>query len=202
MNVQTEDEALSRFSIYHRKRGIVKYDGFYVPKENLTRSMGQLEALKALTEVQRQFIGTMIDTEVAVGYFLRKSNVWQGTWVAYVAVKMKYGGDLRYFADLIKHIPPGRHFNANTITGSLDLRWSLQVQGIVAYALVRDVRPFLHNEKSIVEVDCILKHGPTVGANHPHPFLSCGATRVRRGVWHWPEIDDDIDGERPSTASK
>ena len=172
------------------------------PKRTLDRCRKQLEAIDSLSPVQKQFVGTMVDTEVATGYFLRESNVSGGTWVAYVAVKMKYGGDLKHFAVLISHIPPGRHWYANTIKESLDLRWSLQVQGVVAYALLREVRPYLYNEKSVVEVDCILKHGPVVQASHPHPFISCGASRVRRGVWYWPQIDDQIGDDLSSTAPK
>ena len=185
-------------SLYHRRRGIVKYDSFYVPRESLTKSDAQLKAIKAMTHVQRQFVGTMIDTEVAAGYFLRVSNVSGDTWVSYVAVKMKYGGDLKYLARLISHASPSRHLNANTIKGTLDLRWSLQVQEIVAYALLGEVRPYLHNEKSIVEVDCILEHGPIVNASEPHPFLRCGATWVRRGVWYWPQIDDENNADSKS----
>ena len=55
--------------------------------------------MSKLNEVQKQFIGTMLDTEVVAGYFLRKSNVAGNTRSAYVAVKMKYGGDLFYFAN-------------------------------------------------------------------------------------------------------
>ena len=200
--MQIDDVALSRFSNYHRKRGIVEFDGFLVPRENLTRSANQISAILAVDSVQRQFIGTMVDTEVAAGYFFRKSKVWRGTWVAYVAVKMKYGGDLRYLADLVGHIPPGRHLNKNTIMKSYDLRWSLMVQGVVAYVLLREVRPYLHNEKSIIEVDCILKHGPTVDGSLPHPFVSCGGVRVRRGVWYWSDIDDEGDGRPFSIAPK
>jgi hypothetical protein len=188
--------------VYQRKEGFVSYHGFRVPRENLTRSKNQLAAVSRLTPIQRQFIATMIDTEVAAGYFFRQSAVSEGFWVAYVAVKMKYGGDLKYLSKLISHIPPGRHFYANTITKTLDLRWSLQVQGIVAFALLRRVRPFLHNEKSIIEVDCILGHGPVVSASQPHPFIGCGASRVRRGVWHWPQIDDASDQSGASIAPK
>lgn len=188
-------------SRWHRSRGIVAYDGFYVPRESITRSNKQLAAIEALTSDQRQFLGTMIDTEVAAGYFRRKSNVSGDTWVAYVAVKMKYGGDLKYLAHLISHIPPSRSLNANTITNSLDLRWSLQVEGIVAYTLLREVRAYLHNEKSIIEVDCILGHGPIVKASDPHPFVQCGAKWIRRGVWLWPQIDEGA-GPDASTADK
>jgi len=172
-----------------------------VPRENITKSGRQLQAIAALSLVDKQFIGTMIDTEVASGYFLRKSNVTGGTWVAYVAVKMKYGGDLKHFASLVAHIPPGRHWYANTIKKSLDLRWSLQVQGIVAYILVKAVRPYLYNEKALVEVDCIIRHGPTLSAILPYPFASCGARHLRRGVWFWPQIDEDA-MDKLSTAPK
>ena len=190
-----------RPSRYHRSRGIVTYDGFYVPRESLTNSNKQLTAIKVLTPEQRQFLGTMIDTEVAAGYFRRMSNVSGGTWVAYVAVKMKYGGDIKYFAQLVSHVPPSRHLNANTIKNSLDFRWSLQVEGIVAYTLLREVRAYLHNEKSIIEVDCILRHGPIVEASESHPFIQCGAKWIRRGVWFWPQIDDRISPDT-STADK
>ena len=173
-----------------RRKGLVLFKGFPIHKRNLAQVKRQLASIVRLTPLRRQFIGTMIDTEVATGYFLRKNRASRDVWVAYVGVKMKYGGDLRYLAQLISHIPPGRHLYANTIKGVPDLRWSLQVQGIVAVTLLRKVRPYLHNEKSIVEVDCILDHGPIVPASSPHPFLDCGAMRVRRGVWRWPIIDD------------
>ncbi len=135
----------------------------------------------------------MVDTEVAVGYYIRRSNVTGNTWVAYVAVKMKYPGDLVLLAKLVSHLPPSRGLYANTIKQSLDRRWSLSFHGIVAYTLVREVRSYLHNEKSIVEVDCILRHGPTVNGRLPHPFVQCGAKHIRRGVWYWPLMDDEND---------
>ena len=107
------------------------------------------------------------------------------------SVKMKYKGDVAYLAELVHSLPPGRSLNANTITHTQDWRWSKQFQGVVAFALLKAVRPFLHNEKSIIEVDCILKHGPRVSPKWPHPFEQCGATHVRRGVWRWPQIDDE-----------
>lgn len=119
---------------------------------------------------------------MAAGYFLRKSGVSGTSWTAYASVKMKYGGDLAHFAKLISRLPPSRGWYANTITKSRDRRWSLNIQGIVAYALLREVRPYLHNEKSAIEVDCIL-------------IARCGARNVRRGVWHWPQIDDENDSD-------
>jgi len=176
---------------YRRGRGIVDYDGFHVLRESLTKSRSQLLAIAALTPVQKQFIGTLVDTEVAVGYFLVADKLSKKRWTAYVAVKMKYGGDIAYLARLIGLKPPGRSYNSNIITHSMDLRWSKQVQGLIAYAMLKEIRPYLHNEKSIVEVDCILRYGPRVSADQPHPFVACGAIRVRRGVWYWPQIDDE-----------
>jgi hypothetical protein len=176
--------------------GIVLYGGFVVPKDSISRSKHQLSAIRALSPVQKQFIGTMVDTEVAVGYFLRKTNMSGPVWVAYLAVKMKYRGDLAYLSNLVAHLPPSQGLYANTIKKSLDPRWSLSLQGIVAYALLREVRPYLHNEKSIVEVECILANGPVTSGEEPHPFIKCGAKRVRRGVWYWPQIDEENDYKR------
>jgi hypothetical protein len=174
---------------------LVRYDRFLVMRELLSRCKRQLSAIARLTRVQKQFLGTMVDTEVAVGYFIRRSNVSGHTWVAYVDVKMKYPGDLVLMASLVSHLPPSRGWYANTIKQSRDRRWSLNLQGIVAYTLLREVRPYLHNEKSIIEVDCILEHGPTANGGEPHPFVRCGARHVRKGVWYWPQIDDENNGE-------
>ncbi|HEV2138211.1 MAG TPA: hypothetical protein VGR53_05165 [Nitrososphaerales archaeon] len=191
-------EALGR---YANGVGLVLYDGFQVLKESITRSKNQLEAISALTPIQKQFIATLVDTEVAVGYFLKLRNE-RRAWTAYLAVKMKYRGDLAYLAELIAHHPPSRSLNANTITHALDLRWSVMAQGVVAYTLLRDIRTYLRNEKSIVEVDCILRHGPILPFDVPHPFVECGAKPMRRGVWRWPQIDDEPTVDRLSTAPK
>jgi hypothetical protein len=191
-----------RYANYQLGRGLVPYDGFYVLRESLTRSRVQLEAIAALNQIQKQFIGTLVDTEVAVGYFLVANKQSRMRWTAYVAVKMKYGGDIAFLSKLVGLGPPNRSLNANTITHSFDLRWSKQVQGIVAYALVKAVRPYLHNEKSIIEVDCILRHGPRVSPDKPHPFIECGAVRLRRGVWHWPQIDDPRKVDKLSVGDK
>jgi hypothetical protein len=172
---------------------MVPFFEFLVMRELLSRCKAQLNAVAQLDQIQKQFIGTLVDTEIAVGYFIRRTNVSGATWVAYLAVKMKYGGDLAYFAKLISHLPPSRGLYANPIKQALDRRWSLSVQGVVAYSILREVRPFLHNEKSIIEVDCILRQGPTVRGELLHPFVQCGGRRVRRGVWYWPQIDDEND---------
>jgi hypothetical protein len=193
---------LANPALYSRRSGLVVYDGFSVLKESLTRSRKQLTAIKALAPIQKQFVGTMIDTEIAAGYFLRTSNVSGSNWSAYVAVKTKYKGDLTHMASLIGRQPPSRGWYANTIKHSLDRRWSLNIQGVVAYALLREARPYLHNEKSIVEVDCILEHGPIVSGRLPHPFVQSGAKRLKRGVWYWPSIDDENDRDPRPTVDK
>jgi hypothetical protein len=189
------DQTSNRYMKYDRNYGIVLYDGFRILKESLTRSKGQLAAILAMTPVQKQFVGAIVDTEAAVGYFLKLArHAKRPAWIAYLAVKMKYRGDLAHLAELISHQPPSRSLNKNTITQSLDLRWSVQVQGVVAYTLLREVRPYLFNEKSIIEVDCILKYGPLVSSDLPHPFVGFGAARIRRGVWFWPQIDGNNKG--------
>ncbi len=175
---------------------MVPFHGFLIMRELLSRCKRQLTAIARLTRVQKQFLGTMVDTEVAVGYFIRRSNVSGDTWVAYVAVKMKYPGDLVYMSKLVSHLPPSSGWFANTIKQSRDRRWSLNLQGIVAYVLLREVRSYLHNEKAVIEVDCILEHGPTQDGRRPHPFIQSGARHIRRGVWYWPQIDDENNGER------
>jgi len=188
---------------YYRNYGIVSYDGFPIVRESLTKSKNQLGAIRSLTPTQKQFVATLVDTEAAVGYFLKLTkNGRRPAWIAYLAVKMKHRGDLGHLAELVAHQAPSRSLNWNTITQTLDLRWSVQVQGVVAYTLLRAVRPFLFNEKSIIEVDCILKHGPLVAGDKPHPFVLFGAMRVRRGVWFWPQIEGANKGDKSSIANK
>ena len=180
-----------RHRVYSRTSGVVDYDGFQVLRESLTNSKNQLAAIVAMTPIQRQFVGTIVDTEAASGYFLKVVTGVRSVWIAYVAGKMKYRGDMARLAELVSHRPPSRSLNKNTITGLMDLRWSVQVQGVVAYTLLRRVGPYLYNEKAKVETDCILRHGPFVPSTLPHPFEQCGATRIRRGVWFWPQIDGE-----------
>jgi len=192
-----------RYANFPNGSGFVKYDSFYVLKESITRSRKQLAAIDALTPIQKQFIGTLVDTEIAAGYYLKLHKMSsRPAWIAYVAIKMKFRGDVALFAALTGGLPPSRTLNMNTISHSLDLRWSKQIQGIVAYTLLREVRQYLHNEKSIIEVDCILKHGPAVPSSSPHPFVACGATHVRRGVWFWPQIDGENNGRAAPAVDK
>jgi hypothetical protein len=179
------------YSNYPSGKGFALYDGFPVFKESITASRPRIKAIEGLTPEQKQFVGTLVDTEAAVGYFLKQIRQQRPVWIAYLSVKMKYRGDLGYLSSLTGSRSPSRSLNFNTITHQQDLRWSKQFQGVVAYTLIREVRPFLHNEKSVVEADCILGHGPIVLASEPHPFVSCGGRRVRRGVWYWPSIDEE-----------
>ena len=181
--------------LYNRRSGVANYDGFQVLRESLSNSRNQIAAIIAMTPTQRQFVGTLVDTEAASGYFLKRVEGVRPVWIAYVAIKMKYRGDLARLAELVSHGPPSRSLNKNTITKTLDLRWSVQIQGVVAYTLLREVRPYLFNEKTNIETDCILEHGPVVPSTLPHPFEQCGASRVRRGVWYWPQIDGSDNSE-------
>jgi len=180
----------------------VNYDGFYVLRESITKCKRQLEVIAVLTPIQKQFVGTLVDTEVAVGYFLVANKHSKKRWTAYLAVKMKYRGDVAYLSSLNGGGPPSRSLNANTITRSKDLRCSKQAQGLVAYALLKEVKPHLHYEKSIIKVECIMKYGPRVSPERPHPFVDFGATRLRCGVWFWPQIDDETQLDELSTAPK
>jgi len=55
--------------------------------------------------------------------------------------------------------------------------------------VVRTVASFLHNEKTKIEAESIVKHGPYVAAERPHPFEDDGGVRVKRGVWIWPNLE-------------
>jgi hypothetical protein len=68
--VRTSAGKATRDSNFTRGRGLARFDKFYVLKESLTKCRHQLAAIGKLTPVQKQFIATLVDTEVAVGYFL------------------------------------------------------------------------------------------------------------------------------------
>lgn len=161
-----------------RESWITLCNGFPIEKGGLTGSRRQLVAIASMTPLEKQFVGTLTDTEAAIGYFSKMTIIGRRLWVAYLAVKMKHRGDLDELSGLMAHGPPSRSLNKNTITNSLDLRWSVQVQGVVAHALLREVRPFMFNEKAKVEADCILEHGPVV-TESLHPFVDCGGIRVK-----------------------
>ncbi len=155
-------------------------------KEDFSRSRTQLESIGRLSDVDAQFIATLIDTEAAIGYYSRRYESEAPVWTAYISVKMKHRGLIARFALLSGlKVPLAPTLSKNTLTGKMDPRWSKQLTGIVAVALLQRVRPRLFNEKTIAEADCIIASGPAVRLR-THPFVTFGATRVRRGVWSWP----------------
>ena len=95
-----DEPADNPLGIYNRKFGIVLYDGFPVLKESVTNSKSQLAAILALTPIQKQFVGTLVETEAAVGYFSKRRTSGRLVWIAYLAAKMKYRGDLGRLAEL------------------------------------------------------------------------------------------------------
>jgi hypothetical protein len=166
-----------------------RFFGFLVRKEDISRSQVQLRKISLLSNVQKQFIATLTDTEAAIGYF--RARVGTPDWTCYLAVKMKNRGVVSHLSSLIGLAEPSKSRTWNTLKHSHDLRWSKQVMGIVAYSLLREIRPLLYNEKTILEANCILSKGPIVRGG-PHPFELWGARRVRRGVWYWPQLEETL----------
>lgn len=171
----------------------ITYEGFNVRKEDISRSQQQLARISSMTDLQRQFCATLLDTEAAIGYYLPRKGV--ASWSCYVSVKMKYRGTIARFSDLVAQQGPSLSRGWNAITRSYDDRWTKQVMGIVAFKLIKEVRNFLSNEKTIIEADCILSHGPLVRDGH-HPFERMGALRIRRGVWFWPTLGHRDESEK------
>lgn len=166
----------------------VPFCGFTVRREDLTRNRRELSKIESLGEVDRQFIATLIDTEAAIGYFLRRSGR-QNNWTAYVSVKMIHSGVVNHFAELVgfeRRRRPWQGFNS--LTGSTQKRWSIQISGLLAFFTIKSVEALLYNEKSKAEANCILQYGPVVKPPGMHPFLRCGATPMKRGVWIWPDL--------------
>ncbi len=166
----------------------VPFCGFMVRREDLTRNRRELSKIESLGEVDRQFIATLIDTEGAIGYFLRRSDR-QNNWTAYISVKMAHSGVVNHFAELVgfeRRRRPWQGFNS--LTGGTQKRWSIQISGLPAVFTIKSVEPFLFNEKAKAEANCILQHGPVVKPAGMHPFLRCGATPMKRGVWIWPNL--------------
>lgn len=58
----------------------------------------------------------------------------------------------------------------------------------LAFFTIKSVEAILYNEKSKAEANCILQYGPVVKPPGMHPFLRCGATPMKRGVWIWPDL--------------
>ncbi len=163
------------------------FHGFVVRREDITRSAIQLRLIGSMSDIDAQLAATLTDTESAIGYFKGSSDRGDTFWTCYHSVKMKSRGVVAYFAHLVGENEPSLNRSWNSLTNSDDSRWSKQTVGLVAFSLLIRIRPLLHNEKSTAEADCILKHGPIVRGG-AHPFVLCGATRLRRGVWRWPDL--------------
>jgi len=50
------------------------FAGFPVRKEDITRSRVQLERIESLSDVERQFVATLTETEAAIGYFRNRET--------------------------------------------------------------------------------------------------------------------------------
>ena len=161
--------------------------GFEVRKEDVTRSGRQLGLIDSMSTTDAQLSATLTDTESAIGYYGAADTTGTRFWTCYHSVKMKNRGLVAYFTHLIGDRDPSFTSSWNTLKNSRDFRWSKQTVGIVAFRLLLKIQPFLHNEKTIAEANCIISHGPRVTGGQ-HPFVRCGAIPVRRGVWKWPNI--------------
>ena len=175
--------------------GFTTFYGFVVREQELRKVRKRLKSIVSLTDTAKQFVATMLDTETAIGYYRRKQFYKRfgfviGKWTAYIAVKMTYKGDIALMANLLglKEPEKTRAFY-NTLKGTRDVAWSIQTSGIVAYFAIKTVAPFVYNEKTSIEAQSIIRHGPYVSAEQRHPFEVDGGVRLRRGVWTWPSLD-------------
>jgi hypothetical protein len=176
--------------------------GFMVRTEDITRSSAQLHSIESMSDIDKQLAGTLTDTESAIGYFRNGGTEENQFWTCYRSVKMKQRGLVVRFAKLVGANEPSLTRNWNTLTESYDFRWSKQIQGLVAFSLLLQIRPFLYNEKSTVEADCIIHFGPTVRGG-PHPFVWFGGATPRRCVWHGQGLKtENLTKDETSTAIK
>ena len=82
--MQEEGTRESRSIDYRWKNATVLYDGFRILRASLTASRRQLHAFNSHEPVQKQFIGTLADTEAATGYFLNKARDGKKpAWLSY-----------------------------------------------------------------------------------------------------------------------
>jgi hypothetical protein len=146
----------------------------------------QIEKIESLGTEDKQFIATLIDTEAAIGYFRRKEfyrklGFVMGNWRTYISVKMTHKGVVAHFAALVGvQVPSRTKLHYNTLKATRESVWCVQVVGIRAYVIVREVASRLYNEKSIVEAASMLRQRPIVPAEQPHPFEMDGGRRIRR----------------------
>jgi hypothetical protein len=122
--------------------------------------------------------------------FYKRLGYVIGRWRSYISIKMTYKGDIFHLANLLGFKEPSKtRLHYNTLKATKESVWCLQTRGLIPYVVVRTVAPFLHNEKTKVEAESIIKHGPYVSAERRHPFEDDGGVRVKRGVWIWPGLD-------------
>lgn len=170
-------------------------DSFAVRQEDLTKLRERINRIKSLRSVDKQFVATMLDTEVAIGYFRKKEFYVRtgfviGRWKAYVSVKMTYKGDIARLATFLGlQVPSKTKLHYNTLKATKEGVWCLQTTGIIPYVAIKTVAPFLYNEKTKIEAESIIKHGPFVPGEFRHPFEDDGGVRVKRGVWIWPGLE-------------
>jgi len=179
--------------VYHS--GYTRLDRFVVRQEDLNRLRERINSIKSLRTVDKQFVATVLDTEAAIGYFRRKEFYVRtgfviGKWRAYISVKMTYKGDIARPATFLGlQIPSKTKLHYNTLKATKESVWCLQTSGIIPYVPIKTVAPFLYNEKTKIEAESIIKHGPLIPGECRHPFEDDGGVRVKRGVWIWPNLE-------------
>ena len=198
-NDLTQLAAISSFPVLGEKdrvqrSGYTPFDGFIVRQQDVNKLRDRIKYIESLRAIDKQFIATLLDTEAAIGYyrrkeFYRRKGFVVGRWRAYISVKMTYKGDIARLATLLGlKVPERTTMHYNTLKATRELAWSLHTSGLRPYVAIRTVAPFLYNEKTKIEAECIIKHGPILPGEQPHPFESEVAVRIKRGVWIWPNI--------------
>jgi hypothetical protein len=179
--------------VYHA--GYTRFDGFIFRQQDVNRLQYRIKHIKSLRTIDKQFVATLLDTEAAIGY-LRKKEFYArngfviGKWRAYISIKMTYKGDIIHLANLLGLQEPNRtKLHYNTLKATKESAWCLQTSGITPYVAIKTVAPFLYNEKTKIEAQSIIEHGPLLPGERRHPFEDNGGVRVKRGVWVWPNLE-------------
>jgi hypothetical protein len=177
------------------RSGCTRFDGFIVRQRDVDRPRLRIARTKSLKTVDKQFVATMLDTEAAIGH-LRKKEFYKrngfviGKWRAYVSVKMTHKGDIIHLANLLGLQEPSKtELHYNTLKATKESAWCLQTSGITPCVAIRAVAPFLYNEKTKIEAQSIIRHGPLLFGERRHPLEDDGGVRAKRGVWIWPSLE-------------
>ncbi len=179
--------------VYHS--GYTRLDGFILRQQDVNKLRHRIKRIKSLRMIDKQFIATLLDTEAAIGYFrkkefYRRNGFVIGKWRAYISIKMTYKGDIIHLANLLGVQEPSKtKLHYNTLRATKESAWCLQTSGITPYVAIKTVAPFLYNEKTKIEAESIIKHGPLLPGERRHPFEDNGGVRVKRGVWVWPSLE-------------